>query len=706
MVSPTLPNPTFALPSDGGQPITYAELLRQLSCVCTAGAQIKPSTPQATTINLGDIIPDHARLLSALTSAYGIIAVVMKMIACIIDVLCAIPNPLSVIPAMIRLFGVCIPEFILIFPQLAIPAHILCLIKIIIAIVRYILEVIIPLIQDIIQNTQDLIDAFTDRNQDAISAVVFKIIQLLKELVNVVGILAALEALIIMIKALLAAGIGPPCAGSGGSCVGCADDQCPQALQNFSLTGTDGVLQVFFGGDGFSFFMQFSSAAKKSDFLEIRNFFPSGIDYSLIDDTAKVPYTLKDNDTNSTFVVRSIDSAGRLDLFQIRNPQLSDGYLSSVAADISTGLPVAVTDPSNQVRFGTDTETFSSGNLNQFIELQETDSSNNASLNSGTFKINQVYDAYNVRLTKDPFGTVGVGSGPGWDAGETLDVTAHSAWRLVPKAPTAGSGKDFSLDINHEELLRHNMIGVGCHPSISAAAKGTQNRFPFLDDLDLPDIPDSLDVDENGQSQALKDALECMKDLVPDDIDEDFILDNYATIATDVVEAGTCMASTLGDLQSDLEDYAKQVYPRIFSPENSLLEVDRPVQVVGGDIKVTMTPIDIYGNKLGDDVPPGTIDAEIFTTFGTLSTVTEELDANGVPTGEYTAILTSSETGPALVSGSVADIFVSDFDETLDPPDLVKRQLAVRFVEPSTKRPDRPEDAGTTEPLGIARPGE
>ena len=703
MAAPTLPDPAFALPSKGGQPITYAELMRQLSCVCTAGAQIKPSVPPSAAINLGDIIADHARLLSALTSAFGIVAVVMKMIACIIDVLCAIPNPFSVIAAMIRLFGTCLPEFILIFPQLAIPAHILCLIKIIIAIVRYILEVIIPLIQDIVQNVQDLIDAITDLNQDAISAVSFKIMQLLQEFINVVGILAALEALIIMIKALLAAGIGPPCAGSGGSCVGCADDQCPPALQNFSLTGTDGVLQIFFGGDGFSFFLRFSSAAKKSDFLEIRNFFPSGIDYSLIDDTAKVPYTLEDKDTSSTFVVRSIDSAGRLDLFQIPNTQLSDGYLSSVAADISTGLPVAVSDSTTQVRFGTDTETFKSSNLNDFLELQETNASNDASLNSGTFKINTIYDAYNVRLTNDPF-SLTPGTGPGWDAVATLDATAHSAWRIIPKAPTAGSGKDFSLDINHEELLRHNMIGVGCHPAISAAAQGTQNRFPFLDDLDLPDIPPSLEVDENG-SKALQDALACIEDLVPDDIDEDFILDNYATIAADVVAAGLCMTSTLGELQSDLEDYAKQIYPRVFSPENSLLEVDKPVQVVGGNVEVTLTPFDIYGNKLGEDVPAGTIDAKLFTTFGTLSSVTEELDDDGVPTGEYTANLTSADTGVALVSGSVADIFVSDFDDTLDPPDLVKRQLAVRFVKPASKRPDKPEDSGTTEPLGIARPG-
>ena len=55
MTAPQLPT-QFALPSDGGKPMTYPQLLKQLSCICTAGAQIKPSSTPTATANLGDII--------------------------------------------------------------------------------------------------------------------------------------------------------------------------------------------------------------------------------------------------------------------------------------------------------------------------------------------------------------------------------------------------------------------------------------------------------------------------------------------------------------------------------------------------------------------------------------------------------------------------------------------------------------------------
>jgi len=689
MAAPNLPV-QFALPSDGGQPITYAELLRQLSCVCTAGAQIKPSTEPSAAINLGDIIADHARLLTALTSAYGIIAVVMKMISCIIDVLCAIPNPFAIIAAMIRLFGTCLPEFILIFPQLAIPAHILCLIKILVAIIRYITEVIVPIIEDIIQNVQRLIDGIENGNADAVAAVAFKITQLLKELRNILQILAALEALLLMVKALLAAGTGPPCAGSGGSCVGCADDQCPEALQQFTIDGTDGSLVVFFGSDGFSYSLRFSSASAKEDFQEIRSFFPS-IDYGEIEES-RIPYLLTLTDDDISFAVTSIDSGGTLNLFRVPNPQLSDGYLSSVVASATYPFTTPLVDP--DVRFGTDTETFSSSNVNDYLELFDQNSADSED-NSITARIAQVYDGYSVRLSR--------ADGGSWSASATLDPAAHVTWRIVPQAPSSGAGKGFSLEINHAELLRHSLISAGCHPSISAQATATQDRFPFLDETELPDLPDSLLV-EDGQPNALTDAIACIETIAPADVDTDFVLDNYATIAQDAAQVAVCLDSTLGALQDDLEDYAKQIYARIFSPEQSLLEVDRNVQFVGGEIVATLTPVDIYGNNLADDVPAGTIEAVIASTFGSVSAVEEILDDDGVPTGEYVARITSSVTGSGQISASVADIDVADFDDTLDPPALVKRELDIEFVLPTSKRAGKPED-GSTEPLGIARPG-
>jgi hypothetical protein len=79
--------------------------------------------------------------------------------------------------------------------------------------------------------------------------------------------------------------------------------------------------------------------------------------------------------------------------------------------------------------------------------------------------------------------------------------------------------------------------------------------------------------------------------------------------------------------------------------------------------------------------------------------VEEVLDAAGASTGDFRATLTSISRGTARLTASVADIFISDFDETLDPPDLVDRVLTVRFVDaaPADVKP-----SDSKEPLGIA----
>jgi aspartate ammonia-lyase len=166
------------------------------------------------------------------------------MISCIIDVICALVNPFSLIFAIIRLFGTCLPDFILIFPQFAIPAKIMCIIKIILSIVDYILNVIVPIIEEIISNIQNLYEAFAKKNEDAQAAIAFKIVALFKEIFNILGILTALLPLWEMVKALLKLGIGIPCGGKGGSCVGCGDDQCPEAIQQYNIAGNDGVMTV------------------------------------------------------------------------------------------------------------------------------------------------------------------------------------------------------------------------------------------------------------------------------------------------------------------------------------------------------------------------------------------------------------------------------------------------------------------------------
>ena len=685
MSQPSLIDPY--LPSDdGGIPKTYPELIRQLTCTCAGGAQIKPSPPPHATVNIGDVIADHAGKLSALAAAYGIMAVIMQVISCIIDVLCAMMNPLAVIAAMIKLFGVCIPEFILILPQLAIPAKILCLIKIIIAIVEYIITVIIPLILDIIRNIQDLISAITTGNQDALNAVAFKITQLMKEILNALGILAALDAIILMIKTLIDAGFGLPCSGGGGSCSECGEDQCPSVMQSRTLTGSDGRMTILFGPDGFSYFIRFLSASNQANFKSLREFFPDGVDYSNTDDTDKVPYTLTVG--SMTYIVAGVDAGGGLYLRTAQNPQLDDGYLSSVTSPVIAGVPTPVdaVTPGQYIRFGTNTLSFSSSDVNGFVEMFETNASLDSTKNSGTFKVTAIYDGYNAKLDGK--------AASAWDGYNTLDPNAHMIWRKQPRAPGAGALLQYTFGINHDELIRRSMIGLGCHPDVKAAIEGTRNRLPVVDDTALPDLPDV--------SKLIADATSCITSVVsPDELDTQWVLDNYGTLGQDVTNMGVCVADALNDLREEMVDYAEEIYPRIFDAENSVFSADKEIVIVGGDAVVTIIPLNIYGTKLAEDLPPGVIDVDAFTNFGTLSSVEEVVDATGTSTGEFRATVTSTNKGTALLTASVANIFISDFDENLDPPDLVTRSLAVKFVDDPSKVSDG-KPADSKEPLGIA----
>jgi len=685
MAAPVIPI-LFPLPTDGGRDKTYPELVRSMSCTCPAGAIIKPSIAPIPGFNLGDIIADQSKLLAALAAGYSMLTVVMKLVSCIIDVLCALINPFSTIAAVVRLFGSCLPDFILLLPQLAIPAIILCMIKIILAIITYIVTVIIPLIQDIIANVQDLIDAISTGNQHAIQAVAFKIVSILKELYNVVGILAALDAVLAMVKALLSLGIGIPCGGGGGSCSGCGEAQCPSVFDNFTLSGADGMLTatVVYSGSLLSYFLTFTSAAHNEDFLALRPFFPTGVDYSTITDSTKVPYLLN---CNGYYTVTSVDEDGALSLFPLPQQQHNDGYLSSVYCSSAISTPV---DPTGRyARFGTRAAKpqFSSGDVGVYLELLDSDSTG-AAKNNGTFRISSVYDGYNVVLDHL--------SASAWDAQALYNPSFGSGWKVVWRkvyVPSTVGPRPYTLVINHEELIRRNVISVGCHPDVRTAVKGAKNRSPYLD-VPIPPLPDI-----EGLAAA---ATACLTAIAPIDVDSQYVIDNYGSIAQAAVTAGDCLNSALGTLASSMVSYASDIYPRVFSLDKSLLSADRSIQIAGGDIVVSVIPIDINGNRLADDLPPGVVEVKVFTTFGTLSVVEEILDDSGVSTGEFRATLTSRIIGTAEVTATVADQYVSNFDTTLNPPDYVPRTLELSFVD---ARPADTKPQDTMEPLGIAGTG-
>jgi len=654
------------------QPKTYPEWLDQLECTCPAGAKIRPSSLPSATIDLGDIIADHGRILSTFASAYSMVTVILKMIACIIDVLCCLTSPICTLFAVIRLFGTCIPDFILLFPQLALPAIIICAIKILLAMIEYILTVIIPLIADILQNIQDLQDAIADNNQDAQQAVAFKLAALVKELYSVLGILAVLNALWTMIQTLIDAGVAIPCGGSGGSCSSCGDDDeiCPQTLQSTSFEGTDGRFTILYSGNGYSYNILFYSSDKLNNFKEIKSFFPRGLDYSEID-IDEIPYKLNINNGGviDTYALTSVSSDGFCSVFTIPPDYVADGYLTST--DING---FALADPLD-VRFTTQTETFifNPSTTDRYITIQDLRGFGQASINNGTYKVQSKYDSYNVILTRDS-GTWSVG-GP----------TEHLRWKLEPSAPSYSTNLDFEVEINHEELLRHNLIPVGCHPAVIETKTALNNRFPDIN-ATLPTLPDFNGLVNNMDA--------CISKVAPSTVDSQYILDNYDTIASEIVGLESCITDILNTFGSEIRQYAGNIYDRIFDPEaDANFNVSPRRQIIGSSVNLEVSPKDRNGEFLAITVPSGIVDVTFESNLGTVSSITEETDTNGDPTGKYTATLTSLDVGTANIKAKIGDRYVSEFNGA----NLIPIEISVDFIAP-TGRGDDSDD--TIEPLG------
>lgn len=667
MAAPNIPS-QFPFPKAGEQPLTYPELLDKLRCTCPGGAQIKSSQGPGSVYNIGDVIAPMAQYLSTFTSVYGMITVILRMIACIIDVLCALVNPFAVLAAIIRLFGTCLPDFLLIFPQFAIPSIIICVLKIVLAIVQYIMTVIVPIIMDIINNVEMLVKAFTTGNQDAVAAVVFKIVALIKELYNIIGILSVLEALFIMIKALLAMGIGIPCGGSGGSCDTCATDQCPAFIKdNTTVGGSDGQFSIVVYSTTVppTYQLQFSSASNTSNFLSIQDFFPGGLDYSKFDGYDKVPYYVEV--ANSTYAATSVEDSGKVNLYRMPQTLNDDGYLSTVVSLLETPLQPY------QIRFGTETKTFDSTFVNAYVQIEDTVTV----ANSGVWTIGKVYDAYNVRLDMD--------SSLKWTTDDTryaeADPDPFVNWYAVP----FGGPRKFTFNINHTELMRYGMIGVGCHPAVQVTMAGLKNRFPDASEMTMPDLPDF--------TKLVSDCKACIEPIGPINVDSYYVLDNYNTIAQNAPAAAVCLTDTLGQFQSQMTAYVEKIYPRVFSPEKSVFTADPLIELVGNKITATVTPYDIYGAKLGSTLPPGVIDVQILADAGEIGATSEILDAYGNSTGVFEAEITSPIAITANLTAQVADKFVSYFDGY----SLIPQTIAVKFVEPFVvgRR-----DEASPEPLG------
>jgi hypothetical protein len=322
--------------------------------------------------------------------------------------------------------------------------------------------------------------------------------------------------------------------------------------------------------------------------------------------------------------------------------------------------------------------TYTVGAIDRYLTMQDVRGAAQSYTNGGSWKIEAKYNSYNV-LLKRASGT--------WNFGAPNE---HLRWKLEPSAPAVLTGLQFKLDINHEELIRNGLIGVGCHPAIKATKTALVNRFPDMANKTLPSLPDF--------DGLLSDINSCIAKVAPIDVDSQYILDNYQTIATEIVGLSSCVTSALNDFQTDAKNYAKTIYPIIFNPETSAdgynFSADPEIQVVGQYSEIELTPYDRNGGLLGITVPPGIVEVEFETNFGILTSVEEEFDGYD-PTGRYLSSITSLVPGIATITAQVGGRDVAYFDGY----NLIAQEVRVEFVSSEEAR-RRVIGGASTEPLG------
>jgi hypothetical protein len=212
--------------------------------------------PEATDI-LGFLQP----MLSAVSTVlmiFGPVKVIVNIIIAIINVLCAIPNPLKIAEAMVPLFSALL-ALVSLFPAAAMLLVLIQIAKTIVLILAGIILVILPKILELQANAQVMLDASSFPAM--IEAAYQKICGIIQDILNDLGIMSPIQAILDLISSFAGAGISNICGVpmGGNEDANCCDD-CPQIVRNppsglvnvLPTAEADGTFEIQFISANFS----------------------------------------------------------------------------------------------------------------------------------------------------------------------------------------------------------------------------------------------------------------------------------------------------------------------------------------------------------------------------------------------------------------------------------------------------------------------
>jgi hypothetical protein len=581
--------------------------------------------------SIGSSINTLIANVSGFMSAFGLILPILGVIRGIIEVLCALINPFAVIRAIIRLFKKWIPPFISLFPPLAGVIIVLSTIKLILSIVFYFLTVLIPMIQLIVRNINLLAESFGPNGDESQrEAAREKLLALLLEILNQLGVLAVFKPILDLIFAILELVAGFPCKGGNDDSSCCTSETCPPLFSN--LPKGRGILVPAFFGDSPPMH-------------------------------AWMVYTLTGN----------------------RNMRDLKKYMQCFNEQLSAMLDE---------------------------EVEEADYAGGTG-DSSTFKVKvtgargdgQTVETTMIKL----FGTVAVVLNP-----ELVTKVGLVEYEVVP---------------NWENLIKYNIVGMGCHPDVANAKAGLETAFENLDKSVLESNPELTDLDKNftnnmgnmnrnlnivrnavmnvvfdggddidvnssvrtpnyGPTTNALDAAAATTNIVtffPNVTDPNINLDDiaareppYDDYINEINTAQDDIVDSLLAYTEDLKDIMNRVLSRNVHKSQSNLDVDKHVAKAGGQDKVMIyvVPRDATGTPLLKDLPNGVdVRVSIFSDFGILGEQIEDR-----VTGVVSAELISPFPGDAKITAKVNTDFIQEFAGD----NLIVRELDVKFVSDAT----------------------
>lgn len=667
--SPGIPIPGLGIPTSPFQiPLPNIDLplsliedflsLLQLTALFPSGV-FKPN-PDFGMSSVLDFIANLLSQLAPFLSFYNFIMAALNLIICIIEVLCAIPNPFAVAIKLKKLFAECLPPFLNLFPWMALIAMILAMLLLILALVIYIIETIVKIIEELIKNLILLGHQESLQDGTAALAIAQKIASLLCLIENILSVLLAVAAILAVIKALMAFSGSSICSDEDGE--GCCPTEiCPPFLrENNSISVTNGE------------FVYLSRVNLDVSSLPV----PAALSAAMSSSLAPLReerWQLFDTDPDPEWPIDLIITPPPTAI-PVFGPQI---FYPDQNFDASTPLPRA--PYTVDMRLFIDPSTFHPTDVggSRYMRINECivvrkpyvgeityNSPNNPIQNgsTGTFNLEggKVFedDGETVFNVKRLVGSLIV------DAQATLNEFISYTPTSSQTLPAADdsyriTNVEFTWKPNHPALASHNLITVGCFPSVHLekltqnlriAAEGTESVLDKLANAPDGDLVPSTGVLPNvaGTQECVQNALNKFKSNI--------------TLET-TAEFQATMESCLNDLKYQTITVFCGAFIAAVSQFQSTFSLDTDIQFTTRAITISTILRDAGGTNIATNIPDECLDniVDSLEAEVTLGTATKFVyDKENV---KFNSILTSSEPG----DGEVRVLFKNQVLSTLTP---------------------------------------